>query len=157
MKLLTTHANKSNGSYSDVKPVQETIDMAMDNTLEANPPPGKLSPLILYSLCDNNIYSDLAMHQPVQNPQVTIEDWPDPLADYWPRPVGDDPADSDTSDIGDEPIDELEGDPEYIERTTPPRLDPLDEPLLTDGKMRHLLENELGDLANLEWVDMCKY
>jgi hypothetical protein len=67
---------------------------------------------------------------------VTIEDWPNPLSDQWPSPVGDDPPESETSDIGDEPIDSLDRDPEYIERTELPALDLMDEPMLTDEEIQ---------------------
>lgn len=79
---------------------------------------------------------------------MTIEDWPDVVSE----------ADSGLSDIGDEPIDSLDRDPEYIERpeTTSPSFDPNDEPELTEAELRQLLEISLGDLANDEWIDMRK-
>ncbi|KAF8601263.1 hypothetical protein BDV93DRAFT_510182 [Ceratobasidium sp. AG-I] len=79
-----------------------------------------------------------------QNPPVTIEDWPDP----------DDSSANSDNDGG--PVDNGEQDPPYIERDVPLRLDPNDEPALDDNDLLALLEAELGDLADEEWIDMCK-
>jgi hypothetical protein len=56
-----------------------------------------------------------------------------------------------------DPIDGPDHDPEYIERAQPPGLNPIDEPDLTDDEIRRLLEADLGDLADEEWADVCKF
>ncbi|KAF8597430.1 hypothetical protein BDV93DRAFT_513342 [Ceratobasidium sp. AG-I] len=80
-----------------------------------------------------------------RNPPVTIEDWPDPNDS------------SATSDSDDNPNGNGDQDPPYIERDMPQRLDPDDKPALNDDVLFALLEAELGDLADEEWIDMCKY
>ncbi|KAB5588211.1 Transposase family Tnp2 protein [Ceratobasidium theobromae] len=110
-------------------------DMGVETDVDANASMNSLANSLLGS----------ATHGPCRNPPVTIEDWPDPK---W------DPPESEESDIGDEPIDSADHDPEYVERTVPLGCDPTDEPELTDEQMRQLLEVELGDLADTEWIDM---
>lgn len=78
---------------------------------------------------------------------MTIKDWPDP----------DDSSLGSASDYEDGPIVNGEQDPAYIERDVPLGLDPNDEPALDDEDLLALLEAELGDLADEEWIDMCKW
>jgi hypothetical protein len=81
------------------------------------------------------------------NPPVTVEDWPDINLD----------AMSDVSDIHDIPVGDPDRDPNFIEQDVPPRLDPNNEPLMTDEEMMRLLQMEYGDLDDEEWIDMCKH
>ncbi|KAG9074109.1 hypothetical protein FRC06_010925 [Ceratobasidium sp. 370] len=87
------------------------------------------------------------LHAPAQglrrNPPVTIEDWPEP--------------DLDPHDHEDGLEDGLGDDPEPVEMDVQPDLDPLVEPRLTDEEARRVLNLHLGDLAEEEWFDMCKY
>lgn len=83
-----------------------------------------------------------------RNPPVTIEDWPD---------ADDDSVASDDNDDGALPIDGEDQDLEYVERDAPLGLDALDEPALDDEALRAILDAELGDLADEEWVEMCKF
>lgn len=95
----------------------------------------------------NLYFTDLpAAHGLRRNPPVTIEDWPDPE---------DDSATS-GDEVADEPVDGPDRDPEYIERNEPLGLNPEDEPAINDDDLRALLEAELGDLADEEWIDMCR-
>ncbi|KAF8603375.1 hypothetical protein BDV93DRAFT_523439 [Ceratobasidium sp. AG-I] len=84
--------------------------------------------------------------QPAQgrrrNPPVTIEDWPDP------------DSESEASEGDAAPIDDEDGDPAYIEQDEPLRFNPDDEPELNDADLWAILEAELGDLADDEWIDM---
>ncbi|CAE6472142.1 unnamed protein product [Rhizoctonia solani] len=80
-----------------------------------------------------------------RNPPVTIEEWPEPDPDL---------SYSDEEDDDNPPIDDLEGDPEFVERQDPPRLDPDDEPEFEDEQMLHMLREVLGDIADEQWVDM---
>jgi hypothetical protein len=77
---------------------------------------------------------------------VGIEDWPDP---------DDDSAGSDGDVPDNESIHSGERDPEYVERDRMLGLEPEDEPELGDDELRALLEAQLGDLADDEWIDMC--
>jgi hypothetical protein len=36
-------------------------------------------------------------------------------------------------------------------------MDPIDKPLMTDEEIQELLERELGDLDDDEWINMCKF
>jgi hypothetical protein len=83
----------------------------------------------------------------LRNPPVWIDDWPEPDDDY---------AGSDDDTLDNESIHSGERDPEYIERDRMLGLDPEDEPELGDEDLRALLEAQLGDLADEEWIDMCK-
>ncbi|KEP46533.1 transposase family Tnp2 protein, partial [Rhizoctonia solani 123E] len=80
-----------------------------------------------------------------RNPPVTIEDWPEPDLDL---------EYSDEEDDGNPPIDGSEGDPEFVERQDPLRLDPDDEPEYGDEEMQDMLREVLGDIADEQWVDM---
>jgi hypothetical protein len=78
---------------------------------------------------------------------------------YYPDfDPGLDPEMSDSEDEhnGNRPVNGLDHDPEYVAWDVPPDLDPVDEPLLTDEEMRRLLLMRLGDLAEDEWLDMCR-
>jgi hypothetical protein len=86
-----------------------------------------------------------------RNPAVTIEDWPDP--DLGPESSDDDEPAGNVN----EPIDGPNHDPEYIERPQSPALDPMDKPDLTDDEVRWLLEADLGDLVDEEWLEICRF
>jgi hypothetical protein len=88
-----------------------------------------------------------------RNPPVTIEDWPDPDL----NPDIDDDDDDELAHNLNEPLNDPDRDPEYIERAQSPILDPIDVPLLTNDEIRRLLEEEFGDLADDEWVDVRKF
>lgn len=77
---------------------------------------------------------------------MTIDDWPDPDDDFASSVDGDD-----NESVG------SNRDPEYVERDVPLGLNPEDEPALNEEQLRALLEAELGDLADEEWIDMCKF
>jgi hypothetical protein len=77
---------------------------------------------------------------------VWIEEWPNP---------SDDSANSDDDVPDNQSIRSGERDPEYVERDRMLGLDPEDEPELGDDDLRALLEAQLGDLADDEWIDMC--
>ncbi|QRV91910.1 Transposase family Tnp2 protein [Ceratobasidium sp. AG-Ba] len=85
-------------------------------------------------------------HEPIFNLPVEIGDWPDP---------GSDAAESDGSN--EEPIDDLDGDPEFQEQPIDPAnlgLDPLYEPNLDDEQAEALMREHLGDLADEEWLNL---
>jgi hypothetical protein len=88
-----------------------------------------------------------------QNPQVTIEDWPDP------------PSDSDgsvVSDTGNDPTDKPtnspDQDPPFIESGYHED-DPLDEATLSDKELRRVAELHLIDdtIDDEEWMHLCKF
>ncbi|KAG8727174.1 hypothetical protein FRC10_006397 [Ceratobasidium sp. 414] len=81
-----------------------------------------------------------------RNPPVTIEEWPDPDAQSV--------ASEAESDLG--PINNEDGDPEYVERDVPLRFDPDDKPLMDNEELWEHLYMELGDDADDEWIDMRK-
>ncbi|KAG9088488.1 hypothetical protein FRC06_002007, partial [Ceratobasidium sp. 370] len=80
-----------------------------------------------------------------RNPPVRIQDWPemDPNFDLGPG-----------SEDEDEPFDGPDRDPEYAERNEVPAFDPIDEPRFTREELRQLLYQNLGDLADEQWIDM---
>ncbi|KAG8730383.1 hypothetical protein FRC10_002754 [Ceratobasidium sp. 414] len=81
----------------------------------------------------------------LQNPPVTIEDWPEPDLDIYDNEDG----------LADElPADDPNRDPEFMEEEFQPRLDPILEPRLTAEEMCQILDLHLGDLAEDEWMDM---
>ncbi|QRV93624.1 Transposase family Tnp2 protein [Ceratobasidium sp. AG-Ba] len=85
------------------------------------------------------------------NPPVRINNWPDPDPDLDDI---DDPG-SDGSSIGEEIVDEVDGDPPFEELPIPPieaNIDPLFEPDMADAQVRGVMELELGDLAEEEWL-----
>jgi hypothetical protein len=79
------------------------------------------------------------------NPPVAIDDWSD---------LGED--DDDAASDGEEPVDNEEGDPAYVEQDGLPGIEPENEPALGDEELWDFLQAELGDLADEEWIDMCK-
>ncbi|QRW06821.1 Transposase family Tnp2 protein [Ceratobasidium sp. AG-Ba] len=84
-------------------------------------------------------------HEPVFNPSVEIDNWPDP------------PSDNSSESSIEELADDLDGDPEFDEPPVDPAsfgLDPLYEPNLTDGQARALMEEHLGDIADEEWLNL---
>jgi hypothetical protein len=83
-----------------------------------------------------------------RNPPVTIEDWPEP----------DDELDfgEDGEPMDDEHINDADQDPEYVEQHEPLRFHPDDEPGLLNGEVRAWMDLNLGDLADREWIDLCK-
>jgi hypothetical protein len=60
------------------------------------------------------------------------------------------------SDIGDEPVGDADRDPGFNEQDGPLGLDPDGEPEMDDEELWAYLREHLGDLADEEWVDMCK-
>lgn len=124
--------------------MREATDTNADDTGLATPPPGKSS--LIYSQINTDILHQEALHELRRNPPVMIQDWPDH-----------DGSSSGMSDTADEPIDSIDWDPEYIERSGSPGLDPLDEPELPDEVIRRLFEINLCDLTDEEWIDLCKY
>jgi hypothetical protein len=84
-----------------------------------------------------------------RNPPVGIDDWPseeDEPADFTPP----------GSDIDDEAVGDADRDPEFIERDGPLGVDPNGEPDMDDQELWAYLREHLGDLAEEEWIDICK-
>ncbi|KAG8728633.1 hypothetical protein FRC10_004749 [Ceratobasidium sp. 414] len=78
---------------------------------------------------------------------VTIKDWPEPGSDHESE-----------GDFDNEPIAGPDQDPPYVEQPAPAegQLDANVELNLTDEEVRAALEMQLGDLADEEWMDICK-
>jgi hypothetical protein len=92
-------------------------------------------------MCTHPLFSEpVPLHR---NPPVTIEDWPDPEDDF---------AGSDTSDDG------LPPEPEFLERRdTPLGNHPKDEAVMDDEELLKFLKENLGDVADEEWMTtMCE-
>lgn len=84
-----------------------------------------------------------------RNPPVSIEDWTS----------GDEAEDAEEggdSDIDNAPVDNADRDPEFVERLEPLGLDPDDEPAMDVEELWNILHQHLGDIADDEWIDMCK-
>ncbi|KAG9086949.1 hypothetical protein FS749_003268, partial [Ceratobasidium sp. UAMH 11750] len=81
-----------------------------------------------------------------RNPPVRIEEWPDVEANFDLGPGSDEGED--------EPIDGPDRDPEFEERDEAPAFIPIDEPRFTHEEVRRLLHDNLGDLADEQWIDM---
>jgi hypothetical protein len=93
-------------------------------------------------------FGAVALGEIRRNPPVTLEDWPEP---------------EDEMDVGEEdgffdygPMDGLDQDPPYVEHDEPLRFHPDDEPELPNEAVRAWMDLNLGDLADKEWIDLCK-
>jgi hypothetical protein len=78
---------------------------------------------------------------------VNVEGWLEPT----------DFEDSDTEDepVGEELLDE-DQDPEFVERMAPLGLNALDEPEVGYDELAAFLEENLYDMDEDEWLDICK-
>jgi hypothetical protein len=61
------------------------------------------------------------------------------------------------SDIDNVSIGSAEQDPPFLERLEPLGLDPNDKPEMDKDELWNILHQHLGNLANNEWIDMCKF
>jgi hypothetical protein len=80
--------------------------------------------------------------------RVIIEDWPDPDDDDF--------NDSDNENHNRAPADGEDQDPPYVEPDPEQGINPEDEPELNEAELWDFLHARLGDLADDEWIDMCK-
>ncbi|KAF8669009.1 hypothetical protein RHS04_08922 [Rhizoctonia solani] len=79
-----------------------------------------------------------------KNPPVGIQTWPNPLED-------DPDSDLDKQlELGYPEIDGPNCDPEYVKQDNVPRVDPDNEPMLTEDEMRQALEFDFGDMLDNE-------
>jgi hypothetical protein len=100
-----------------------------------------------YELTSRHLTERQPAHGLRRNPPVRIDEWPDPDSSVSSN---DNDIDIDNESTG------SDRDPEFVERAEPLGLRPEDEPELDDDDMWALLEMHLGDLADEEWIDMCK-
>lgn len=92
-----------------------------------------------------------------RNPPVQIQDWTsDDEAEEADRVEGGGEDGSVASDIDNASVGSAERDPPFVERLDPLGLDPNDEPAMNEDKLWNILHQNLGDLADDEWIDMCK-
>jgi hypothetical protein len=97
----------------------------------------------------NSLFTDMPPPAPeFPRNRVIIEDWPDPDDDF---------NNSDNENDNHPPANGEDQDPPYVEPDPERGLDPEDEPALNEDELWAFLHAELGDLADDEWIDMCKY
>jgi hypothetical protein len=97
-------------------------------------------------------FASVALGEIRRNPPVMLEDWPEPEDEL---DIGDEYEFLDGEPI-DEGIDGLDRDPPFVERQDPLRFHPDDEPELPNEALRAWMDLNLGDLADEEWIDLCK-
>ena len=85
-----------------------------------------------------------------RNPPVTIEDWASDEEDASDE--GSAIYDTDHSSVNSK-----DQDPVFLEREEPLGLHPDDEPEFDEEDLWNMLQQQLGDLADDEWIDLCKY
>jgi hypothetical protein len=86
----------------------------------------------------------------LRNPDVAIGDWAEPIE---PEPSE---ADDDDDAIGEE-AGNGDQDPQYVEREAPPGLNANDEPEFDDQAFRALLAENMNDMDDEEWEDLCRF
>ena len=84
-----------------------------------------------------------------RNPPVTIEDWASDDEDASDE--GSAIYDTDCSSVNSE-----DQDPIFLEQDKPLELHPDDEPEFDEEDLWNVLQQQLGDLADDEWIDMCE-
>ncbi|KAG9081285.1 hypothetical protein FRC06_005669 [Ceratobasidium sp. 370] len=87
-----------------------------------------------------------------RNPPVTIQDWPEPGSDNESEADG---AAGEQIENGDQEPTFVEQ-PEQLGDPAQPELDPMHEQDVTDQALRGLMEMQLGDLVDEEWLNLCK-
>ncbi|QRW13660.1 Transposase family Tnp2 protein [Ceratobasidium sp. AG-Ba] len=88
-------------------------------------------------------------HGLIDNPPIHIDNWPDPDLDP--------DVDGEGSSVGDEPVQDDDGDPPFEElpdQADHSIMDSLFEPDMTADEVRAVMDLEYGDLAEQEWLDL---
>ncbi|KAG8735378.1 hypothetical protein FRC10_010675 [Ceratobasidium sp. 414] len=86
------------------------------------------------------------------NPPVTIQDWPEPGSD----------SESGAGSAAGKQIENGDQEPVFVEQPkqladpAQPELNPMHEQDVVDQVLRTLMETQLGDLTDEEWLNLCK-